>query len=178
MLARARCDSVPRSATGSVPRSLVALAHAGCPCCDLDQRRPRSCARGACDGTECRGSPARPLSGCPVERGGAGSDRTGSAISRDPEDPAPRGLRWKELLLLSFATSVDALAVGISFAFLEVNFWGAVALIGLTSLVLSAAAVAIGHRVGASFQRPAELAGGVVLIFIGLQVLLEHLGVW
>ena len=94
------------------------------------------------------------------------------------DDAEPRGLRWKELLVLSFATSVDALAVGISFAFLEVNIWGAVTLIGLTTLVLSLAAVAIGHRVGARFQRPAELAGGAVLISIGLQVLLEHLGIW
>ncbi len=97
---------------------------------------------------------------------------------REAETAAPQGLRWRELLVLSFATSVDALAVGISFAFLEVNIWGAVTLIGITTLVLSLAAVAIGHRVGARFQRPAELAGGVVLIFIGVQVLLEHLGIW
>ncbi|MFD1715171.1 manganese efflux pump MntP family protein [Amnibacterium flavum] len=98
--------------------------------------------------------------------------------TKDGAESEPQGLRWRELLVLSFATSVDALAVGISFAFLEVDIWGAVALIGATTLILSLTAVAIGQRVGARFQRPAELAGGVVLIFIGLQVLLEHLGVW
>lgn len=93
------------------------------------------------------------------------------------EPDAPKSLDLKRLLVLSFATSVDALAVGISFAFLDVNIWAAVTLVGATTLVLSAAAVLIGHRVGARFQKPAELAGGVVLIAIGTQVLLEHLGV-
>jgi putative Mn2+ efflux pump MntP len=87
------------------------------------------------------------------------------------------GLDLRRLVVLSFATSVDALAVGISFAFLNVNVWAAVTLVGVTTLVLSAAAVLIGHRVGTRFQRPAELAGGAVLIAIGTQVLLEHLGI-
>jgi len=92
-------------------------------------------------------------------------------------DRSARRLDLRRLTVLAFATSVDALAVGISFAFLAVNVWAAVALVGVTTLVLSAAAVLIGHRVGARFQKPAELAGGVVLIAIGVQVLLEHLGV-
>lgn len=95
----------------------------------------------------------------------------------DAEEPAT-GLDVRRLLVLSFATSVDALAVGISFAFLEVNIWAAVTLVGVTTMVLSVAAVLIGHRVGARFRKPAELAGGVVLIAIGTQVLLEHLGIW
>jgi putative Mn2+ efflux pump MntP len=87
------------------------------------------------------------------------------------------GLDLRRLLVLSFATSVDALAVGISFAFLDVNVWAAVALVGATTLALSVAAVLIGHKVGTRFQKPAELAGGAVLIGIGTQILLEHLGI-
>ncbi|WP_375407338.1 manganese efflux pump MntP family protein [uncultured Amnibacterium sp.] len=93
-------------------------------------------------------------------------------------DSGAYGLDLRRLVVLSFATSVDALAVGISFAFLDVNIWLAVGLVGVTTLVLSVAAVFIGQRVGARFKKPAELAGGIVLIFIGVQVLLEHLGVW
>ncbi len=100
------------------------------------------------------------------------------ALTGGADEDAARRLDVKRLLLLSFATSVDALAVGISFAFLDVNIWAAVGLVGVTTLVLSVAAVLIGHRVGARFKKPAELAGGVVLVFIGTQVLLEHLGVW
>jgi putative Mn2+ efflux pump MntP len=98
------------------------------------------------------------------------------ALHRSGEEAPVGGLDLRRLLVLSFATSVDALAVGISFAFLDVNVWAAVALVGVTTLVLSAAAVLIGHRVGTRFQKPAELAGGVVLILIGAQVLVEHLG--
>ena len=99
-------------------------------------------------------------------------------IARPDAAAEPSGLDLRRLIVLSVATSVDALAVGISFAFLDVNIWAAVALVGVTTLVLSVAAVLIGHRVGARFKKPAELAGGVVLIVIGVQVLLEHLGVW
>ena len=100
------------------------------------------------------------------------------ALTGATDGAAPQLLDVKRLLVLSFATSVDALAVGISFAFLDVNIWVAIALVGITTLVLSVVAVLIGHRVGARFKKPAELAGGVVLVFIGTQVLLEHLGVW
>lgn len=98
--------------------------------------------------------------------------------ARTGDEAESSGLGLRRLVVLSFATSVDALAVGISFAFLDVNIWVAVALVGVTTLVLSLAAVLIGYRVGSRFKKPAELAGGIVLIFIGLQVLLEHLGVW
>lgn len=86
-------------------------------------------------------------------------------------------LKWGELVLLAFATSVDALAVGISFAFLNVKIFGAVAIIGCTTLVLSFAGVLIGNRFGTRFKAKAEIAGGIILILIGVKVLLEHLGV-
>jgi putative Mn2+ efflux pump MntP len=99
------------------------------------------------------------------------------ALRRSGDEQVARSPDVRRLLVLSFATSVDALAVGIDFAFLDVHVWAAVALVGVTTLVLSIAAVLIGHKAGTRFQKPAELAGGVVLIGIGTQVLLEHLGV-
>ena len=75
------------------------------------------------------------------------------------------------------ATSIDALAVGITFAFLQVNIWGAVSLIAATTFVLSVIGVWVGNRFGSRFQTKAEIAGGVILVLIGLKILLEHLGV-
>ena len=75
------------------------------------------------------------------------------------------------------ATSIDALAVGISFAFLQVNIIKAVSVIGVTTFVLSAAGVVIGNMFGARYEKKATLAGGIILVLIGLKILLEHLGV-
>lgn len=73
----------------------------------------------------------------------------------------------RRLLVLGFATSVDAAAVGVSFAMLDVSILQAILIIGVVTLVLSFAAVLIGHRVGVRFRRPAELVGGLVLVAIG-----------
>ncbi|WIB14853.1 manganese efflux pump MntP family protein [Curtobacterium sp. MCPF17_050] len=86
-------------------------------------------------------------------------------------------LRVRELLVLAVATSIDALAVGITLAFLPVSIGWAVLLIGVTTAVLSYVGVVVGRRVGARFGKPAEIAGGVVLILIGVQIVLEHTGV-
>ena len=86
-------------------------------------------------------------------------------------------LDLKELAMLAVATSIDALAVGITFAFLQVDIVPAVSLIGAITLALSFAGVAIGHFFGARFEKPATIVGGVVLILIGCKILLEHLGV-
>ncbi|ROQ30285.1 putative Mn2+ efflux pump MntP [Frondihabitans sp. PhB188] len=83
----------------------------------------------------------------------------------------------RELLLLGLATSIDALAVGVSFAFVPVSIGGAVALIGAVTFVFALAGVAIGRRVGARFGRPAEIVGGVVLVLVGSRILVDHLGV-
>jgi len=83
----------------------------------------------------------------------------------------------KELLTLAVATSIDALAVGISFAFLRVKIGWAVALIGITTFVLSALGVAIGNKFGSRYEKKATLAGGIILILIGLKILLEHTGI-
>ena len=87
-------------------------------------------------------------------------------------------LDLKELVGLSFATSIDALAVGISFAFLKVQILPSVLTIGVTTCLLSIVGVAIGQRFGAKYQSRATLVGGVVLVLIGLRILLEHLGVF
>ena len=81
----------------------------------------------------------------------------------------------KELFVLAIATSIDALAVGITFAFLSVNIVEAVSLIGLTTFILSVVGVFIGAKFGAKYKNKAELAGGVILVLIGLKILLEHL---
>ena len=82
-----------------------------------------------------------------------------------------------EYLILAIATSIDALAVGISFAALSVDIVPAVSLIGVTTFIFSVAGVAIGHTFGARYEKPATIVGGVVLILIGLKILLEHLGI-
>lgn len=83
----------------------------------------------------------------------------------------------KELFLLAVATSIDALAVGITFAFLKVDITFSICVIGTTTFVLSCVGVAIGNIFGAKYQAKAELAGGIILVLIGLKILLEHLGV-
>ncbi len=86
-------------------------------------------------------------------------------------------LNIKELLVMAVATSIDALAVGITFAFLKVNIALSVSLIGIITFILSFIGVMVGNRFGSKYKNKAELAGGIVLILIGIKVLLEHLGV-
>ena len=83
----------------------------------------------------------------------------------------------KTMLLLAVATSIDALAVGVTFAFFEVNLLLSVSIIGIISFALSFIGGAIGNKFGDRFQNRAELAGGIVLIIIGFKILLEHLGI-
>ena len=84
-------------------------------------------------------------------------------------------LRLRQLLLLAVATSIDALAVGISFAFLAVPIVESVVIIGVTTTVLTFAGVLLGHRVGLRWRGPAEIVGGVILILIGTRILFDHL---
>ena len=85
-------------------------------------------------------------------------------------------LSVRSMLVLAVATSIDALAVGITFAFLSVKILPAASLIGVTTFLLSALGVYIGHAFGLRYKAKAERAGGVILILIGLKILLEHLG--
>ena len=93
------------------------------------------------------------------------------------EEFANERLDLKELLLMAVATSIDALAMGITFAFLSVSIGKASGLIGCTTFVISALGVFIGNRFGAKYKDKASLTGGIILILIGCKVLLEHLGV-
>ena len=96
--------------------------------------------------------------------------------SREEACPADKGFAPREMLPLAVATSIDALAAGVSLALLKVNIFWAVSFIGLTTFCLSAAGVWVGHRFGARYKGGAELAGGIVLILIGVKVLAEHMG--
>lgn len=82
---------------------------------------------------------------------------------------------WKILLLLSVATSIDALVVGISFAFLKVNIGVAVTTIGVTTFVLTLLSIYLGKKVGQRWGKKFEILGGLILILIGLKILLSHL---
>ena len=95
----------------------------------------------------------------------------------DEEGCCSDRLDIKELFILAVATSIDALAVGITFAFLQVNIGCAAAVIGATTFVLSFVGVILGNKFGSRYKNKAELAGGVILIIMGAKILLEHLGI-
>lgn len=101
------------------------------------------------------------------------------SVTEDPTCPVEtvEKIDMKELVMLSIATSIDALAVGITFAFLQVDIVNAVTLIGSITFVLSFLAVAIGNYFGNALQNKAGIAGGIVLMIIGTKILLSHLGI-
>lgn len=84
-------------------------------------------------------------------------------------------INHKELLMLAIATSIDALTIGIMFAFLKVNIVQSISIIGVCTFILSMIGVCIGNKFGAKYKNKAEFVGGLILILIGLKVLLEHL---
>ena len=86
-------------------------------------------------------------------------------------------LNHKEMFLLAVATSIDALAVGITFAFLATPIIEAIVIIGCTTFVLSIVGVIVGNFFGTRYKKKAEIIGGIILILIGLKILLEHLGI-
>lgn len=94
---------------------------------------------------------------------------------RECEVAIPFRLDMKELLMLSVATSIDALAVGITLAFLRVNILSSVLVIGAVTFVISLSGVYIGNKFGSRFEKKAEIAGGLVLVLIGIKILIEHI---
>lgn len=94
----------------------------------------------------------------------------------DDGTPADR-IDLGEFFILAIATSIDALAVGISFAALAVDIAPSVALIGVTTFAFTIAGVFVGNFFGSRYEKPASIVGGVVLILIGTKILLEHLGI-
>lgn len=100
-----------------------------------------------------------------------------SIKGEEEELSSEQRLDHKELLILAIATSIDALAVGITLAFLKVSIVKSITIIGITTFILSIIGVCIGNHFGMKFKKKAEIAGGVILILIGLKILLEHLGI-
>lgn len=84
---------------------------------------------------------------------------------------------FKTMLILSIATSIDALAVGITFAFLRVNLVLAISIIGIITFVLSVIGTKVGNRFGDKYEKKAEFVGGVILVLLGTKILLEHLNI-
>ena len=110
-----------------------------------------------------------------------GGNMVREALSPDEEEKAcavDQKLDYKQLLLMAIATSIDALAVGVTFAFLEVSILPAISIIGCTTFVLSIVGVAVGNFFGARYKKRAELSGGIILILLGAKILLEHLGIF
>lgn len=105
-----------------------------------------------------------------------GGNMIREALGKD-EEHENDDFSFKAMLPLAVATSIDALAVGISFAFLGVDIVQAALLIGATTFVLSGVGIFVGNIFGSKYKSKAEFLGGVVLILIGLKILLEHLGV-
>ena len=96
------------------------------------------------------------------------------ALSND-EEQADDSIAVKEMFMLAVATSIDALAVGITFAFLNVHIVSAASMIGVCTFLISFAGVKIGNIFGTKYKSKAELAGGIILILLGFKILFEHL---
>ncbi|MEE1338777.1 MAG: manganese efflux pump MntP family protein [Muribaculaceae bacterium] len=95
------------------------------------------------------------------------------SFSKD-DDKQDDNFSFRTMLMLAVATSIDALAVGVSFAFLSVDLWVSVALIGITTFILSAIGLKIGNIFGNKYKSKAEFTGGIVLVLMGIKILVEH----
>ena len=105
--------------------------------------------------------------------------RESRAEEEEDEQPSDGQVKHKELFVLAVATSIDALAVGITFSMVElsVSIWLAVCLIGCTTFLISLGGVYVGNVFGAKYKNKAEFVGGTILILIGVKIILEHFGV-
>lgn len=137
----------------------------------IRESRSDDCPEGSCPNDVC------PESGRDEsEEGGDESREIDRSESEEgggePAEDKPFG--FKSMFIMAVATSIDALAIGITFAFLRVNMVTAIPLIGTTTFLISAAGIKIGSIFGSRFQSKAELAGGIILILLGAKILLEH----
>lgn len=105
-----------------------------------------------------------------------GANMIKEAFSKEKESTND-DVSFKEMIVLAIATSIDALAVGITFAFFNVNLILAVSLIGIITFALSVIGTKVGNRFGDKYEKKAQLAGGIILILLGFKILLEHLGI-
>lgn len=106
-----------------------------------------------------------------------GGNMIREALSKEENDNYNDDVDFKTMSILAIATSIDALAIGITFAFLNVNVSFAVTLIGITTFIISLIGVKLGTKFGSKYKSKAGIAGGIVLILIGIKILLEHLGI-
>lgn len=103
-----------------------------------------------------------------------GGNMIKEALSKEEEKLDP-SVAFPDMLVLAVATSIDALAVGVTFAFLKVRIAAAVSFIGVTTFILSIVGVKVGTIFGMKYKSKAELAGGLILVFMGLKILIGHL---
>lgn len=107
-----------------------------------------------------------------------GGNMIKEAFGGDEKENCNDSIDFRIMIVLAITTSIDALSVGITFAFLDVNLLLAIILIGLTTFTISLIGVKIGNQFGSKYENKAQIAGGVVLILIGIKILLEHLKVF
>lgn len=106
-----------------------------------------------------------------------GGNMIREALSKDKVNNYNDNVDLKTMSVLAIATSIDALAVGITFAFFNVNLILAVSIIGIITFVVSLVGTKLGNRFGSKYESKAGIAGGIVLIIIGIKILFEHLGI-
>ena len=96
------------------------------------------------------------------------------ALSNDECEAAHPDFSVRTMLMMAIATSIDALAVGVSFAFLHIDIWSATSIIGVTTFILSIVGLRIGNIFGCRYKSKAEFAGGAILMVMGIKILIEH----
>ena len=97
------------------------------------------------------------------------------SFSKEEKEVSENPFRITTMLLLAIATSIDALAVGVTFSFFEINIYKAIIIIGFTTFYIAIAGVKIGNIFGTKFKSKAEFIGGAVLVLLGVKILIEHL---
>ncbi len=104
-----------------------------------------------------------------------GGNMLKESFEKDQDINVNPDFSFRTMLAMAVATSIDALAVGVSFAFLNVNIWSAILFIGITTAAFSAVGVYVGNVFGSRYKSKAEFAGGFILIVMGIRILIEHL---
>lgn len=107
-----------------------------------------------------------------------GGNMIREAVGKNDEEEATADIRIKTMFILAVATSIDALAIGVTFAFLRVHIIPAITLIGITTFAISVLGVKVGNVFGVRYKSKAEFVGGAILIILGIKILAEHLGVF
>lgn len=109
--------------------------------------------------------------------GAIGSNMIREALKKDEEDRND-SIAFKGMIVLAIATSIDALTIGITFAFLQVNIFTSALIIGIITFLISVLGVKIGNKFGSKYESKSEVIGGLILILMGLKILFEHLNVF